>query len=58
MHKLNHDHEVTDGWQAKSNQPTQMKNEDGDKWGYTGSIEMMKTGRGSSFTWVASFTNY
>jgi hypothetical protein len=47
-------HDVTDG-----KQPTDSK-EDEDKWGYTGSIEMMKTGRCSTFlfyAYVALFTN-
>ena len=38
-------HEATDG-----KQPTDSE-EDGDKWGYTGCAEMLKTGRGASFTW-------
>ena len=38
-------HEATDG-----KQPTDSE-EDEDKWGYTGCAEMLKTGRGASFTW-------
>ncbi len=38
-------HEVTDGKQLTDSK------EDEDRWGNTGSIEMMKTGRVSSFTW-------
>ena len=38
-------HEATDG-----EQPTDSE-EDEDKWGYTGCAEMLKTGRGASFTW-------
>jgi len=38
-------HEASDG-----KQPTDSE-EDEDKWGYTGCIEMMKTGKGASFKW-------
>ena len=38
-------HEATDG-----KQPTDSE-EDEDKWGYAGCAEMLKTGRGASFTW-------
>ena len=41
----NFNHEATDG-----EQPTDSE-EDEDKWGYTGCAEMLKTGRGASFTW-------
>jgi hypothetical protein len=40
-----YNHEVFDG-----KQPTESK-ENEDKWGYTGCIEMIKTGRGASFAW-------